>query len=842
MVVAKQFSPSINSQRSSHRHLQQLSSPQRGQDQRLTVDAYQYYCRPELVRLLQAMNLDVVYERAEGDYLWQRGTEQQVKVLDLVGGYGANLLGHHHQELVGEAQRLFMAQLPFLAQGSCRSGAAQLAKALSEMVGDYVTIFTNSGAETIEAAIKHAYLERQRPILWAVKGSFHGKTLGAIQLTWSAQAPFVELGPQVHYLDPDDPRSWEAAKREVDRVAAIFIEPILGEGGIKQQPQDFIDWLVEITQVTGIPLVVDEIQTGMGRTGRFLASEFLGIEPDYLCLSKALGGGLAKIGALMIKRDRFIPDFSVQQTSTFAEDDISCLIALKALEIVQRDNLPVRCARVGDRFLSALEALRTRFPEQIKEVRGKGLMVGIELHDQSESPSNALRMFSQNGYLGYMAAAYLLHVHRIRVMPTLSQPLTLRVQPSAYICESELDRFVEALACFCEAQKALDIVHLTAFQVGLPSEVIASFRTPRPFKREKPRTQRRVAFLGHFIQADHAALCEPSLAALDPELLEAYLAKTSSAMGPTILDGVHVRSQTGDEVHLSFIGFNLTSGQIKQAWQARQTDWIMDKIEAAVAMAKQQGCQVVGFGGYTSIVSRNCRRVKTPDIALTTGNSLTVGMGILALQEAAKQRNIELFQSRLAVVGASGNIAATYAAMIAPHVKEIVLIVRHLNSPKLEKAIAKIRQMAPDIPILTTDRVDHLRSCSLIVTASNATQPLIYPEHLGNSPVVICDLSVPADLAPTVSLERPDVLVIQGGIVRLPHNQDFLISGIPLEAGHAFACMSETLLMGLEGITAHGSYGTITPEGVAWALSMAEKHGFTLGHFNTQNSVQNGGV
>ncbi|MDJ0899822.1 MAG: aminotransferase class III-fold pyridoxal phosphate-dependent enzyme [Xenococcus sp. MO_188.B8] len=836
MVVAKEFSPYINSQTSSSRELLQVSSLGIKRDERLTVDSYQYYCRPKLVSLLQALNLDVVYDRAEGDYLWQKQQTQQIKVLDLVGGYGANLLGHHHRELVTEAQRLLMAQIPLLAQGSCRSGAAQLAQALSEIVGDYVTIFTNSGTETIEAAIKHAYLERQRPILWAVKGSFHGKTLGAIQLTWSAQKQFVEFGPQVHYLDPHDPSSWQEASQELDQVAAIFIEPILGEGGIKQQPQDFIDWLLEIKQANDIPLVVDEIQTGMGRTGKFLASDLLGIEPDYLCLSKALGGGLAKIGALMIKRDRLIPDFSVQQTSTFAEDDMSCLIALKALEIIQRDNLPARCARVGDRFLQALEALRTRFPDQIKEVRGQGLMVGIELQDQSESESNALRMFSQNGYLGYMAAAYLLHVHRIRVMPTLSQPLTLRVQPSAYICESELERFVEAVACFCQALKALDIVHLTSFQVGLPAKKITSFTTPRPFKREKPQTEKRVAFLGHFIQADYAIFCEPSLAPLKPRLLEDYLAKTSTIMGPTMLDGVHVRSQTGDKVHLSFIGFNLTSKQIKQAWQARRTDWIFDKIEAAVAMAKQQGCQVVGFGSYTSIVSRNCRRVKTPGIALTTGNSLTVGMGILALQKAAQQRNIELSQSRLAVVGASGNIAATYAAMMAPHVKEIVLIVRHLNSPQLKKAIAKIRQMAPDISIIATDRVDDLRSCSLIVTASNATHPLIYPENLANSPVVICDLSLPADVAPQINRKRPDVLVIKGGIVRLPHNKDFVISGIPLETGHAFACMSETLLMGLEGITSHGSYGTITPEGVDWALSMAKKHGFTLGHFKTQNS------
>lgn len=179
----------------------------------------------------------------------------------------------------------------------------------------------------------------------------------------------------------------------------------------------------------------------------------------------------------MIKRHRFMADFSLKQTSTFAEDDMSCFVALKALEILKRDRLPQRCARVGRDFLRALAALKDRFPQQIKEVRGQGLMIGVELQDQSQSSSSGLRMFSQNGYFGYLAAAYFLHVHRIRVMPTLSQPLTLRIQPSAYIRELELNRFIEALTCFCQAVQALDLVHLTSFQVGVPAKAIAQLKT-----------------------------------------------------------------------------------------------------------------------------------------------------------------------------------------------------------------------------------------------------------------------------------------------------------------------------------------------------------------------------
>ena len=169
------------------------------------MDDYGHYCRPGLVRMLHALSLDAVYERGEGDRLWQRQGTELIEVLDLVGGFGANLFGHNNPELVAEERRLLDEKVPTLAQGSCRGGAARLAKALCERLGDYVTIFTNSGAETIEAAIKHSYLERGRPIYWAQENGFHGKTLGAIQLTSSYREPYSLFGPEVRLLDPHDP-------------------------------------------------------------------------------------------------------------------------------------------------------------------------------------------------------------------------------------------------------------------------------------------------------------------------------------------------------------------------------------------------------------------------------------------------------------------------------------------------------------------------------------------------------------------------------------------------------------------------------------------------------------
>ncbi|HEY6122029.1 MAG TPA: aminotransferase class III-fold pyridoxal phosphate-dependent enzyme [Pyrinomonadaceae bacterium] len=792
------------------------------------MDDYGHYCRPGLTRMLHALSLDAVYERAEGDRLWQKKGDELVEVLDLVGGFGANLFGHYHPELVAEDRRLAEIKVPILAQGSCRQGAALLAKALSDRLGDYICIFTNSGAETVEAALKHAYLERGRPIYWALERAFHGKTLGAIQLTPAYREPFSLFGPQVRFLNPLDPSTWAEAEAEVDQVSAAYIEPVQGEGGINVLPQDFVDWLTSVCRRNRIPLVVDEIQSGMGRTGQFLASQSMGVMPDYLCLSKSLGGGLAKIGALLIKRERFIDEFSVKHTSTFAEDDRSCLIALKALEILERDNLPGRCQALGEHLKDKLEDLRKRFPDHIRDVRGLGLMVGIELQDLSDSPSSTLRMLSQQDYLGYLATAYLLNVHRIRIAPALSQPSTIRIEPSAYISTTDLDTFVTAFSRFCEALEALDIRHLTAYQVDRPSGLIANYNEPRPFKREAPRTPKRVAFLGHLILPEHAPLWDPSLRAFAPGDLEAYMARPSRILGPTVFDQINVQSRTGDEVHLKYIALDLTPGQILKSMRTRDTRWITDKIEESVEMAREEGCSVIGLGAYTSIISGNCQRVKTNGIALTSGNSLTVGMGIKALKRSAETAGINLSSARMGIVGATGNIATTYAIMMGPELAELVLIVRDANSPRLQSVVEQIKEAAPAVRITVVADLAALRDCSLIVTASNTAEPLLHPEHVANEPVVICDISVPSDVSPEMSTKRPNAIVIHGGIVRLPHNEDFIIGGLPLERGHVYACMAETLLMGLEGINSHGSYGPVRADGVFRALSMAEKHGFVL--------------
>ena len=485
---------------------------------------------PELLRTFHA---DAVYERAEGDYLFRRRGAALVRVLDLIGGLGTNLLGHNHPDVLGELRRLMDERVPFSAQASARPGLAALERSFRARLGDYRLVVTNSGTETVEAALKHAYLERRQELFWAVRGSFHGKTLGSIQLTYGHCDPFRGLGPRVRFLNPWEPSSWGDCEAEAESVSGAVIEPILGEGGIVPLPADFLGWLSGVCRKSGIPLIADEIQTGMGRTGTFLACQKLGLDPDYVCLSKALGGGITKIGALLIKEKRFLESFSLLHTSTFAGDEISCRIACRVLEILERDAIPARCEAAGAYLLERLSHLRRAYPDQIRDVRGRGLLVGVELGDASPGGSKTLHAIAQHGLLGNIAATYFLNMHDIRAAPSLSNPATLRVEPSAYVELSDLNRFAEALEMFCQALRAEDVPHVLGHLVGRPRARQAAPPSYKRLNREKPETTRRVAFIAHAIDAQDLLSWDPSLASFDAPALDEFVARRRSFSAPS---------------------------------------------------------------------------------------------------------------------------------------------------------------------------------------------------------------------------------------------------------------------------------------------------------------------
>ncbi|MDB5101584.1 MAG: aminotransferase class-III [Cyanobacteria bacterium RYN_339] len=944
------------------------------------AELFHDHARPELGRLMRALGLDVTYVQAEGDWMeYEAAGGYRRRVLDLLGGYGAGLFGHHHPVLVAALRQALDEKAPVQAQASVRAWAGEVAAGLGERIGrstgrHYVVTLSNTGAEAVEAAIKHAELERyatgreeakrfrrrigswvadadpdqgaflreaarafelpagatvtqalhavlaynereraRPPVFFALERAFHGKTTSASQLTYNPdyRTPFARVGVQAEFLAPGDAEAWEWA---IDRVtgklydvtlnggrlalqerrwvnaSAILVEAIQGEGGIHELGAEDAARIRRLADMHGIPVIVDEIQAGLGRSGEFLAATGCGLVGDYYVFAKSLGGGLTKIGALAVDAARYVPEFGVIHTSTFAEDDLSCRVAARALALIDEADVPGRCRRAGEHWLARLREQVAKHPSVLREARGRGLMLGLEFHTQGGNPSNVIRMLSDQGYLGYAIAGYLLHEEGFRVAPTLSAATTIRLEPSAFVDLGQLDNFVVALDRLCTAIERGNAYRLTRYLVGLAKpgdrDEIEDFRgAAAKLRREAPACEKRVAFIGHFISAKDALLWDPSLGRLPKGAVEHYQLAAHRVLGPTIYDQAHVVSAQGETVHLSFIGINLTSKSIEGAMRARDTGWIIELIEEAIVKAHEAGCQVVGLGGYTSIVTDNGRRLAAPlGVAITTGNSLTVAMGLESLRRGALQLGIVPGVATLGVVGAAGNIGTVYARMMAAEVPRLVLVGRSGGSrlqglaatiydeafAALEagtatgvgaaiadtQAVQALRAVPVDergkvgdrllealtaelgerAPIQITSDPAALRECRLIVACSNSAAPVIQLEHLHAEPVVICDLSVPADVAPAVEAQRPDVLVMRGGLVAVPGDPEFRIGGIPLPAGHAFACMSETLIMGLRGTREHYSLGPVVPEKVRAAMGWAEGHGFRLGDYKTDRS------
>jgi predicted amino acid dehydrogenase len=634
----------------------------------------------------------------------------------------------------------------------------------------------------------------------------------------------------------NDLEQLEAAFAQAVDLAGFIFEPILGEGGVRPVDGLFAQRAAQLCADRDVPLIADECQTGMGRTGSFLASESLGVQPDYIVLSKALGGGLAKISALLVRRKRYRDEFDLKHTSTYADDDFSCAIALKTLELID-DSVLAACREKGDRLLAGLRQLAAQHPDVITEVRGKGLMIAVEFRRSSRSPSFLLRLLSAREDLAYVLTGYLLNIHRIRIAPTLCDRFTLRLEPSALIADKEISRFLHAMEDVCNRLASDDALGLTRFLASRNPARRASGGSPRSdgkfmayddaqFRaRQQNPPSAKVAWLCHMIDADHLVSIEPPLASLPFQEREAFLACLVSRGAPVVMSAVDVRSKTGSVVRLYPILLPFTSNWAKQRIDDQRLAVPQALVQQGVDLARALDCQVVSLGQYTSIVTLNGTRLAASGIGVTTGNSYAIVLAIQAIERAHRETGREPGDSVLVIAGASGNIGRTCAEILAPRYRRTILI--GSNKPGSQQ---RLRIFARTIPrsIASTD-LAAVHEGQVVVAALNAVDAPLNADYFARN-AIICDLSVPASLSAGAAA-RPDLLVIKGGIASLPFGEDLEIAGFPLPRGQTYGCMAEGLLLGFEGICNAAFTGSLSAEQVSRVAAMAARHGFALSDY-----------
>jgi acetylornithine/LysW-gamma-L-lysine aminotransferase len=312
----------------------------------------------------------VAIVRGQGASLWDADGKEYI---DCVSGHGVANLGHAHpavaKAIFEQAQTLISCPEIFF-----NDKRAALAEKLCSLTGMSRVFLSNSGAESIEAAIKFARLLTRRTEIVAAMRCFHGRTYGALSATWEKKyrIPFEPLVPAFKHFPYNN---IEALENTVsDQTAAVILEVVQGEGGVNPGMPDFLQAAKEITHRNGALLVLDEIQTGFGRTGKMFAFQHYSLQPDLLCLAKSIAGGIP-MGATLLSAD--LNELPPQMHgSTFGGNPLACAASLAALDAIQNEHLSERSAELGAWFKAELSQIKSPL---IREVRGLGLMLGIEL-------------------------------------------------------------------------------------------------------------------------------------------------------------------------------------------------------------------------------------------------------------------------------------------------------------------------------------------------------------------------------------------------------------------------------------------------------------------------------
>lgn len=399
-----------------------------------TISKYEKYINPAQAKLFRFMGLASVEGHAEG---WTITDSEGRKFIDCLGGYGMFALGHRHPKVV-EAVENALHTMPMCGKVLFNRQMADLAEALAEITpGDLqYSFFVNSGTEAVEGCLKVARLATKRKKFVAANNAFHGKTMGSLTATGRDlyRDPFKPLLEGFTHVPFGDFAAMEAAVDE--ETAAVILEPIQGEGGIIVPPAGYLRQVKELCEAKGALFIADEVQTGIGRTGAWFGVNHEDVKPDLMACAKALGGGVMPIGAIIgtPKAWQGLIEAPFLHTSTFGGNQLACAAGVAAISVIKEENLLERGAETGAYLKAGLEKIAAEFPSVIKEIRGKGMMIGIELTKEGAGGMLMSLMIDKSIIVAY----------------TLNNPKVIRMEPPLImpkeVVDYVLDQFREAVA------------------------------------------------------------------------------------------------------------------------------------------------------------------------------------------------------------------------------------------------------------------------------------------------------------------------------------------------------------------------------------------------------------
>lgn len=414
--------------------------------------SYETYVNPQWVKLLDILGMNVHYATCLGCELF---TSDGRRILDFNSGYCVHNVGHNHPGVIRALKSELDINGPVMLQGHVPELAGELANRLCTRAGGRLSkvFFCSSGSEGVEAVIKFARAHTGRPGILYASGGFHGLTCGALSLMdnpfWTAE--FGALLPDTHAVTFGDLNQL-AQRLASKRFAAFVIEPIQAEAGVVIPPDNYLQEAQRLCRKYGALFVFDEVQTGMFRTGAFLAAHHFGVEPDMVILAKALSGGLVPSGAVLMSDAVYNSVYtsfkrSIIHTSTYSENSLSMRAGLATLDVLEDGNLGARAADSGARLRERLIARLSQY-QMINDIRGLGMMSAVEFQPPKKFHFRILfETFSRihPAMFAQVLVMRLFRDHGIYSQICGNNFMVLKVAPALVITDSQVNEFVDAL-------------------------------------------------------------------------------------------------------------------------------------------------------------------------------------------------------------------------------------------------------------------------------------------------------------------------------------------------------------------------------------------------------------
>jgi ornithine--oxo-acid transaminase len=410
--------------------------------------------------LLDLLGMSVEYAHCVGTELF---TSEGQCILDFLSGYCVHNAGHNHPKIIAALQRELDLLGPAMLQSHVPELAGELAGRLCALAGGMLdkVSFCSSGSEGVETAIKFARAHTRRGGLLYAEGAFHGLTCGALSLMGNPfwREGFSPLLPGTEMIPFGD---LDALKKQLasEQFAAYIVEPIQSEAGIRIPDREYLLQAQSLCQRYGTLFVLDEVQTGMFRTGPFLAAQHFGLDPDMVILAKALSGGLVPVGAVLMTDDVYRSVYNslrraIVHTSTYSENSLAMRAGLATLDVLEGERLGERATQLGDTFRRRLHEVLSGY-EMVKDVRGLGMLSGIEFQSPSRLglrlPFEAFRQIHP-GMFGQMLVMRLFRDEQILTQVCGNNFMVLKVAPPLLVTSKQLDRFVESVG------RVVELVH-----------------------------------------------------------------------------------------------------------------------------------------------------------------------------------------------------------------------------------------------------------------------------------------------------------------------------------------------------------------------------------------------